>query len=235
MTALPAWIRIPAINPLRKSLVLRAPPAARTKRSGISLTSCRSCLVSPCSHASSYRLGVVCRVQYAGHVLVGQDCLQHLADEQDLCGAGVQPRRLAPAPAVAWARPPSVAGFLTVAGVVYCHGLVATPAGDQPVQRRLGRGWWRRPGALLSPRPGGCPTAIQNLMQPDTPAWPDPRTPPRILLTLHRPLPAWPVLQGLRVLHREAQTRPFQDSAPRSGPFRAELHSCHIATCVPKG
>ena len=28
MTALPAWIRIPAMNPLRKSLVLEVPPGA---------------------------------------------------------------------------------------------------------------------------------------------------------------------------------------------------------------
>ena len=43
-------------------------------------------------------------------------------------------------------------------------------------------------------------TAIQNLMKSDTPALPEPRLQDQIRLTLHRPLPAPPVLHGLHVL-----------------------------------
>ena len=57
-------------------------------------------------------LGVVYQRQHPGDVLLGQDCLQRRADQQDLRSEGVQPWRLALCPEVAVSRLTDVVGFL---------------------------------------------------------------------------------------------------------------------------
>ena len=71
--------------------------------------------------------GIVCHCQHPGDVILGQDCLQHCADQQGLYSVGSQPGRGSSGLA-------GVVGFLGALVVVQPYRLVTTPTGDQPVE-----------------------------------------------------------------------------------------------------
>ena len=114
----------------------------------------------------------------------------------------------------------------------HCLSLAFTMRGRNPGKLPPAARGGDDPGPV--PVRQGC-TAIQNLMKSDTPALPEARPQILIHLTLHRPTPALPVLHGLHVLHREAQTRPFPSSMLRSSPFRSPRRSLGGPTVGPTG
>ena len=154
MTAVSAWTRIPAMNPPRKSPGPWSAAGGQNEASRVFSDLLQALPGQPMFTCFVVPPWVVCRVQRPGDVLVGQDRLQHPADEQDLCAAGVQSRGRTLVPSVAGARPAGVAGFLAALGVVQRHRTSAAPAGDHPFQHGLGRSAKLLRGVFLSFLPG---------------------------------------------------------------------------------